>query len=48
MAIVGLLAQSSPREDLTRGQKFWEQRLARKRRDASVKRQRAAVRGEED
>ena len=29
MAVVGLFAQSSPREDLARGQKFWDQRLAR-------------------
>ena len=29
MTIAGLFAQSSPREDLARGQKFWDQRLAR-------------------
>ena len=29
MTIAGLFAQSSPRDDLARGQKFWEQRLAR-------------------
>ena len=29
MTIAGLFAQSSPREDLARGQRFWDQRLAR-------------------